>query len=573
MRTPKNRSIKRTLTLIILLSSTIPLLLLGVFSVYFIQTSTQSNLNARLNEILMSANELIDTTISNQITDIETMGRSIIQEAKFDEDSKLLPESKENINRGMYQYMRGDKSLQNMYYIMTDGTYTGTYDLPDLYSLPKYQNWGIFRTLEANNAKHAIFFPNMTLNDDKFKPSYSIAYKLQSQGVDYGYLIMDVSTEYLQNILTSVKGTSFGYIQFILTTKADMIIYNDSSFRSQVSFLQNIFRYDRLDIDQSSDVKVQLEDMTMMTRVNEKYGIKIYGLVPNSMLTDQVRFLSISIAGMIAFTGVIATVIGYRSTRKVSDPISELVDRMREIRPYDNDDTKEKYTNELEELSYQFDEMLERISYYHENDNKKQELLRIAEIKSLMSQINPHFLNNTLDSIKWRAKLSGVSDIPEMVTELSVLLKASMNTNPFVSLEEELSFVESYIHIQQFRYKDKIRYFKDIQEEALTYSIPKLIIQPIVENSIIHGIEPSSKEGIIEINSWVDDKTLYITIADNGIGSDVDVLREASKENQGIGIINVNNRLKLHFGESYGLRWESKKGKGTVVFIEIPIEE
>ncbi|QIK70499.1 hypothetical protein G7062_09370 [Erysipelothrix sp. HDW6C] len=568
MKTPRHRSVKEKLTILILLTSIIPLLLLGVFSVYFLRTTTQTSLNDRLNEIVRSADELLDTTISTQIVDIESVSRTLIGEIDFSKDT-LTQDDQSTILKTMYQYMRGNEAMQNMYLITDAGQAIGTSALPSLYELPRYRRWGIFHA--ADSSDRATFYPNMQNENERFINSYSIVYRLQQHGQKEAYLILDISTEFLQDILMSVKGTSFGYIQFIITSDIDMIIYNDSVFHSPIGFLNNVFKYDQLVIDDSQEIKTSLDQMTMVDRTNQNHGIKIYGLVPNEMLKDQVQDMSTTIIIMISITTLIVAVIGYLTTRHFTQPLLELVEKMRGYRPQENHPEVAISVDEIYELNNQFDDLIARSEEYHEQDKRKQESLRFAEIKALMSQINPHFLNNTLDSIKWQAKLNGVDSIAEMVTELSVLLKESMNTNAFVSVEEELRFIESYIHLQQFRYGKTLQYVSAIQPTTLNYQIPKLIMQPLVENATVHGIEPLGGHGTIEINVWSDDELLYISIADDGLGSDVEFAELRNKDS--IGLLNVHQRIQLHFGESYGLKWESKKGIGTVVYIELPLDK
>ena len=570
MKTPKRRSVKQKLTILILLTSVIPLLLLGVFSIYFLKTTTETNLNDRLQEIVRSADELLEATISTQINDVEAISRTIISNVDLAKKS-LDSVDQKNILNTMYQYMRANTSMLNMYLVKDNGETVGTNSLPSLYTLPRYQNWGIFHV--TNSANRALFYPNMQSDNERFTTSYSIAYRVKQHDANYAYLILDVSTEFVQDLFRSVKGTSFGYIQFIVTSDIDMIIYNDSAFHSPIAFLNNIFKYDQIASDETKDIKMTLDKMTMVDTLNENHKIKIYGLVPNEMLKNQVRDMSVIIALLIGVTTVIVATIGYIITHRFTQPLLKLVDKMRNYHPIEVEGSafNSQDIDEIYELSNQFDALIARSEAYYQQDKRKQELLRLAEIKALMSQINPHFLNNTLDSIKWQAKLSGMDSIAEMVTELSVLLKESMNTNAFVSVEEELGFIGSYIHLQQFRYGDALNYNTAIQRDTLNYQIPKLILQPLVENAIVHGIEPLGGHGTIEMNIWKDEMFLYISIADDGKGSDIEFSQIRTQGS--IGLTNVDQRIKLHFGADYGLKWKSEKGIGTVVYMELPIEK
>ena len=235
-------------------------------------------------------------------------------------------------------------------------------------------------------------------------------------------------------------------------------------------------------------------------------------------------------------------------------------------------DLPTKREDEIDEIRYQFMNMMQRIQGYHLQDLEKQDLLRRTEIKSLQSQINPHFLYNTLDSIKWMAKLEKVDAIPEIVTELGELLQRGMNVEEtIVSVSEEVSIIKSYIFIQKIRYQDRFDYILDIEPNILDYQMPKFILQPLVENAIVHGIESSSAKGTIEIRGWSDEEKLYFTVRDTGKGFDFDVHQYIEQNKlESIGLSNVNRRLELHYGDNFGLMFESARIQGALIFIWIP---
>lgn len=204
--------------------------------------------------------------------------------------------------------------------------------------------------------------------------------------------------------------------------------------------------------------------------------------------------------------------------------------------------------------------------------------LRLSEFKALQSQINPHFLYNTLDMINWMAQAGKSSEISLAVQRLSRFYKLTLSKgNNIVSVKSELEHITLYVQLQNMRFDDKIHFFIDVPDEMLDYEIPKLIFQPIVENSILHGIlEKDSKEGNIVIMGWMDDDDLVFVISDDGVGIPSDILSGIligtmnTDKGSNIAIINTHTRLQVYFGNDYGLIFRSTEGVETEVEIRIP---
>lgn len=569
MKKKPTRSFKRNITLSMILSSTLPILVLGFFSIYFINITTTRSVEERLDESLKSVDKILTESLTVQMRALDEFARS--EEVRYIlKDDGFTENHKKSLRTLMYSYMGSQNNYLDMYLISVDGNYYGTSELPKSYELPLYENWGIFR--EVQDTDHVLFYPNNMRTSDKSNNAASLIRALYYDDELYGYMIVDLSTEYLQNIIQTVKGTSFGYIQFIIASSNGEIIYNDSQFNNSVMFLENVFRYDRFTPEFLEDSTGQIDKMMMRNISNNTFELTYYGLIPDNMLVDQGKVLTWIVALMVILVGGIAMLIGIYISQQIARPIVHLAQIME---TYSNDkEYDETYINrddEIGEIYLQFLSLMTRIDDYHHEGIRKQELLRQSEIKALMSQINPHFLYNTLDSIKWKAKLDETDDIAVMVTELGNLLKGSMdNRNTLVSIYDEIQFVESYIKIQKFRYGERFEYVSSIQEDIYHYIIPKLILQPLVENALIHGIENAKVKGIIELSAWEEGNYLYFSIADNGVGTDLkldDILNNTEKS---IGLRNVDQRIKLYYGQEFGIRWESEIGHGTVVFIRIP---
>ena len=262
----------------------------------------------------------------------------------------------------------------------------------------------------------------------------------------------------------------------------------------------------------------------------------------------------------------------------ISYPIRKLVNSMSIVKD-GNFDVKLSYkrNDEFAFLISAYNKMVGKIKelidkLYISELNKKE-----AELKSLQSQINPHFLYNTLDSVNWLALKHNVPDISTMVTSLSDFFRYSLSKGRnIITLEDEKKQVESYLEIQRLRFKDKLDYTIDFPADILKYFTVKLILQPIIENAILHGIEKRRGKGLISITTVVTgDETIEIKISDNGVGADIEELNSMLSDIPGIsksyGIRNVNERIKHAFGENYGLTFYKNEPLGVTAVIKIPI--
>lgn len=252
-----------------------------------------------------------------------------------------------------------------------------------------------------------------------------------------------------------------------------------------------------------------------------------------------------------------------------------------------------EYQDEIGTLARAYNSLLERINsllktqedYITRLKEEKargdleQKRKRQAELQALQAQINPHFLYNTLDSIRWKAERIGAKDIVQMTTSLATLFRISLSRGrELISIEQEAKHVLSYLQIQKQRYGDKLTYFFDIPPEAFPLYTVKLVLQPLVENAIYHGIKEADTPGEINIAVQVEANTLTMRVTDNGMGIPEDRLRVLqsglsrgiSVNSDGYGIFNVNERLRLYFGREYGLKLESKWGEGTVATLTLP---
>jgi two-component system sensor histidine kinase YesM len=234
--------------------------------------------------------------------------------------------------------------------------------------------------------------------------------------------------------------------------------------------------------------------------------------------------------------------------------------------------TQVKSKDELGQLGNSLNNMIEQIQVLIDKLIEEEKSKKELELEALHAQINPHFLYNTLNTIKWMAKIQGDKSVSKAITALIKLLRISINLGrDLISLREEIDYVKNYIVIQKLRFNESINLNYEIDEDCLEFTVPKLILQPIVENSIIYGLQDQRPELNIEIKVFKDGDKLVIEIKDDGPGIENEILKNILKSISDrdrfskVGLNNVNQRIKLYCGNEYGLEIQTELGIGTKV--------
>ena len=268
-------------------------------------------------------------------------------------------------------------------------------------------------------------------------------------------------------------------------------------------------------------------------------------------------------------------------SRIVNKPVKRLIKGMKRFEK-DADSFSfsgvDETVSELRILSNSFEHMSEKIKNLMEKVRTEETELRKTELKALQAQINPHFLYNTLDSIQWMCEQGKNEDASKMVGALAKLFRISISRgHELITIKDEIRHAHNYLIIQSFRYRDQFTYSFDVDEQLEEYLCNKITLQPLIENAIYHGIDRLVDEGEIKVTvkqAEDDENDIIITVSDNGVGMTEEqcrkVLQKERSDSSGIGIKNVNDRLKIYFGEKYGLTIKSELDAGTDIIARIP---
>jgi two-component system sensor histidine kinase YesM len=302
---------------------------------------------------------------------------------------------------------------------------------------------------------------------------------------------------------------------------------------------------------------------------------------------QQIRLYIVSFVFFVCLVGITAS---YYLSNTMSRPISQLMSAMQKAEEGDlSSRYKGSREDEVGRLGRSFNKMIAQIHKLILLNERQERQKREAELHSLQAHIKPHFLYNTLETIQWMARKRGAPDVADVVASLAKLFRIGLSKgNTIIPLMQEVEHIESYLTIQSTRYREKLNYQIKISPEIEDVSVLKIVLQPIVENAIYHGIKERRGPGMIEIEAWEKDNQLIVQIRDDGKGMSAEKLQElrdslstfltrddekagAEGAIKGYGIVNVDARLKLTFGKEYGLTIDSKIDKGTTVTIHHPI--
>lgn len=378
----------------------------------------------------------------------------------------------------------------------------------------------------------------------------------------------DLSTEFMQSIA-------------IVSDAGEWIIGSgERTRRLQETYEELDFKGENHSVDEEGRILLSFKEL-------ENPNWRILAEISVDKLNEDLYAFRTYFMIIIAATLLILSVLSIFFAMDILTPIKRLVQGMKTMQESKtHDEIIVDRQDELGYLSQCFNDMSREIDILVNRVYKEQLTRKEAEIKTLQAQINPHFLFNTLESINWMARLNNVDEISEMVTALSALMEAGIGKGgPLVTIKEEIDFVDSYILIMKNRYGERLDFNKSIDSSLLGIKVPKLLLQPLVENAIYHGVDKFRKQGKIYLIIRKIDQRVEIEVLDNGQGMTEENIRELNKnlnegndaylfsENSGmgIGLKNVNRRIKLFYGVEYGVRVESIYEEYMKVVVTIPV--
>lgn len=310
---------------------------------------------------------------------------------------------------------------------------------------------------------------------------------------------------------------------------------------------------------------------------------KYISAYPLELYEHKLSTMKLQIIGILLLLMIIIFILAYVASVRSYSPLNEIISFLDNSQP-PADSIEEEDKNELMYIINSIQTHINDKTKMAEILEERMKLLRKSQYDMLQTQINPHFLYNTLETINWMAYNMSNSENPvsKSLINLASFFRNTLTSGYFVSIENEIKYTNEYVNILALRYGDLFDIEWDIDESILSYTIIKICLQPIIENAVYHGIKQKNDKGLIKIKGLCDDNNIILIVSDDGVGIEKDDLDELNKtlsetsftnEKSHIGLSNVNQRIKIIFGDSYGIHVESTVGVGTDVYVTIPKKE
>jgi len=581
----KGISLRAKITVLIIIISVYPMALMGIIAAY----NYDNIIKERFISYAESNMNRISASISDDVSDMEESIMATLQNPQFFELINQKPDSLTS-SIDMYNF-RSDVRTFLSFNLFSEHNYDvgGIVFFEDLVNIFYTQEQGLIQNDEipyedmvqamGDRNNSMFYFSDLedhtdmyicqkVINPNTFKPLGILYYRLDP--------------DYLESIF------EHGYYDasetvFLYTKTGNLIASKGSNVNKTILEVDEYYK-------KEPDIYIheyEGEDYYIITEEIEALDLTVISLISSEILTQDSRKVTDLIVILYIFNIPIFLGTAYFLYRNIDNPVTHLITKMNQFEAGNLDVrvTAERH-DEFGYLFSAFNHMTTNINALI-NDVYIQELARKdAEISALQEQINPHFLYNTLESINWRAQLAGENDIALMIQALSKLMDASINRNndKFITLEEEVGYMEQYMYLVQMRYSESLEFKKEISDDIRNCYVPKLIIQPLLENAVKHGIEPVG-EGIITLKCYRDLENLIIEINDSGKGMGEYGLRKIRNsieleirnvnlqkdKRRSIGFQNVARRIELIYNGKAIIDIKSKLNEGTCIKLILPI--
>lgn len=507
---------------------------------------------------------------------IEFLKEAPANNETYAQEEKIIFEYIGNIITNYIWLQSSNKNLFNAYIIGYNGTryttYAHKFDFDEIYSNIKYKD-----VFKANGDAVVIG----TFQDPVEKGIYRYAFQVAKEirdhitGEPYGIVILNISENVLYNSYGSLVGKDRDVM--IVDKKGYVLSNKDKRHINEkvIDFTEHIDE----PLGEKGNFTIKNDNESYMVFYNRINGTEWY--LVEKVALDTVRQPLENIKSFIfaatAIFMVFIFILLESFAKKAYSPVMDIKNKMEQVTQgdlkvralYDRGDEFGQIGRSFNEMVGQIENLLMTIK---EEESKK----RLAELDFLQAQINPHFIYNTLSSIRFYVEMNKNKEAEEMLFLFSKILRKTLSrSDVFITIRDELKTIENYVQLQKLRYTDKFEVTYDIPENILDFKIPTFILQPIVENSIFYNVDQLDII-LIRISSRVEDEKIKIIIEDNGVGMSKEQIHNVfNKEVQvnKVGLINVHERIQLNYGMDYGLKINSNDGRGTQVILELPTQE
>jgi len=575
----KFRSIQSSITVAFLCLILFSILVTSLISYRLSEESVERNSKHYISEIVQQVNLNLQSYINN----MENIGilaltnkdlKYYIESTSFLLEEDVRPYEKKISD--LFQSIRVTrKDIASIMVFGYNGRIVSDRRITSLNPNSKIEEQPWYRNAKKEGGRSVLSSPhvqNLIQNEYRWVVSLSRELKSADGITGEGILLVDLNLSVIKEICSQINLGKRGYV-FILDSEGSIVHHPQQKLIA-------------------SNLKTELIDQVMRTGTGSftagegsskriytiqetQFGWKIVGVAyANELIVNQQQ-IRLSYLLWTVFALVSVLILSFYLSRRLSSPIRRLQNQMKQVEKGNFGIRSEALPeNEIGQLGRTFNVMVSRIKDLMDQIIQNEDFKRKSELKVLQSQINPHFLYNTLDSIIWMAERRKHEEVVEMTSSLAKLFRAIINRNDeTVPVRVELEHITHYLSIQKMRYKDKLDFVIEADPAMMDFKLPKIILQPIVENAIYHGIKNKPGLGTIRIVGSIFEDRLEFVIEDNGIGMDPtrieQMLKPSDQPASSIGIRNVNERIKL-FGVEYGVHIKSAPSFGTEVTIVLP---
>ncbi|MDQ6422447.1 sensor histidine kinase [Paenibacillus sp. LHD-117] len=576
------RSFRTNIVLAFVLVILMTILIMSVTSYYLSRDSVQKNAEAYTTELVKQVNQNIESYISGMkyMSDLAAGNRNIQQYLSASSFGSLEEEKKlkESISDFLESMLVSRTDIASVNVFGSNGKFVSGRKDFELNPFVDIHEMKWYRDAVAAGGDNVISSSHV---QPIFKGRYpwvvSLSRELISRdgGRKLGVFLVDLNFSVMNDMLKDIQLGQRGYL--FIVDAGGQIVYHPQQ-QLVYSNLKSEMIDKVLEVRNGTFTSDEGSGSRMYTVRDSEFGWKIVGVsYVNELVANQHTLrLSFIILGLICI--VIAIMISVILSQRISRPIKQLEQYMKEVEKGNFDiHVPVPRTIEIGRLARTFNIMVGKIKELMEQVVLNQEQKRKSEINALQAQINPHFLYNTLDSIVWMAESNKSKEVVVMTSALARLLRASISKGEeLVPIATEIEHIANYLKIQKMRYSDKLDYRIDIHDSVRHFQTIKVILQPIVENAIYHGIKMRRGPGCVTIRSEESDSDVLLIVEDDGRGMDEETCRTIMSpaaagraQGRGVGVRNVHERLQLYYGAEYGLSYSSTLGVGTKVTIRL----
>ncbi len=560
----------------------IPFLLVGMVGLVFSFREARKNVAQRTSQTVTQISQTLDIYMEDLDKLVYVLAEDIADAAPAGGNASEM----QRVRKAMQNVMDNYDEVAGILMAYSDDRYISTGMTRVSRDSFQKESW-YKEALEDINSLHRISTVtgrNITTDvgysvDDVFSVVKAVYDK--NTGRVLGVLLIDIEHDIISSAIRDSQIGNEGFV-FVMD-EDDHMVYtpiNDVVYRINPVWLS--------DDNETLTVKIKGGRYHVRAMTSEKTGWKTVSVTSYDALMEDIDRMIIIYASMLIVTLVLVQFLSLRLSDNITKPIKSLRDLMRKTEEgnlglrFESDSQ-----DEIADLGLTFNHMLSRIELLLERVRYEEDQKRKAELKIVQEQFKPHFLYNTLDTINWMAREHGAKDIVRLVDALTNVFRISLSHGKdYITLKEEVSYISNYLYVQKTRYEDKLIFEVDADEECMTTMVPKLILQPLLENAIYHGIKLKRGTGHITVSVKRQEEMICMSVSDDGKGMDEttrDSLRRLLQtgkgdermnpdDNQSFGLYYVRERLQLRYGDKYRVEVESAIDVGTTISIFIPFE-